>query len=173
MFLAQVEDSLGRFGRIVRGLGDTANEEFEPAFPRAGLARGLQPVVVLQAILLEIVREIEQRPLEQASPRLRQVASLRSPSSLTALWSAGVYRPPIDSGPASLSGVSVVAAGEDWALARSSRTARSGSGRWHVWPGRRWPACPASRRSLRKVRALASSRMEQSSPGDMTQRWRG
>ena len=60
MGFPKLEQFLGRLGCFLRGLHDTAKEEPNPALPIARASDGHQAVVVLGAMELEVVAQVEQ-----------------------------------------------------------------------------------------------------------------
>src|SRR5262249_4186565 len=67
MRLAQCQDAPRCLGRLHAHLGDTSQEELQPIFPSALVARGLQEIVVGLPVTLQIVREIKHRLMEHAA----------------------------------------------------------------------------------------------------------
>ena len=62
--LAQVDDPLCGGGGFGADVVDALQEEAEPAFPVTVQADVLQALIVLLAVKLEVVREVQERPLE-------------------------------------------------------------------------------------------------------------
>src|SRR5262245_6688742 len=67
MRLAHCQDAPRRLGRLHAHLGDTSQEELQPIFPSALVARGLQEIVVGLPVTLQIVREIKHWLMEHAA----------------------------------------------------------------------------------------------------------
>ena len=61
VLLEQRDDAGGGVERLVGGLGDAIEEEFEPGFPGSVLADLLEQPVIVGAMRLEIEAEVEQR----------------------------------------------------------------------------------------------------------------
>src|SRR5450756_3168229 len=59
VLFAQVHDLARRDGGLLCYNSDSAQEELEPGFPVTRVAHGLQPVVVLCSVLLEVMGQIE------------------------------------------------------------------------------------------------------------------
>src|SRR5215211_4717402 len=65
MLLPQDEDPTRSLRRLVAHLSDTPEKEREPSLPISAVAHGLQAVVILLAVLLEEVRQVEHRLVQR------------------------------------------------------------------------------------------------------------
>ncbi len=69
MLFAELLDPPCRFGSFSRDVDDATQEEREPGLPSAQIPNGLEVVVVLLAVPLEVVREVKDRLVQDASFR--------------------------------------------------------------------------------------------------------
>src|ERR1039458_248603 len=68
MPFAQRKDSLGRVASFLRGHGYALEKESQPSFPVSTPTDSHQAVVVLRAMELEVVAQVEQRPAQDPCP---------------------------------------------------------------------------------------------------------
>ena len=69
MLLTQRQDLAGRLGRLACDFDNTTEKETQPGFPGAVHADGLEVVVVLRPVPLEVVRQVEHGLAKNTRPR--------------------------------------------------------------------------------------------------------